>query len=117
MKFIGTMLGSEDPASLAKFYTNILGKPGFHEGEWYGWRDTSQFMIGAHSEVHGKNKNPERIILTIESHDVQGDFNKLTKLGADVVAKPYKPSENQDMWLATITDPDGNYLQLATPWK
>jgi predicted enzyme related to lactoylglutathione lyase len=117
MKFTGTMLGSDNPTALAKFYTLLLGDPDFHEGEWYGWKDSAQLMIGAHSEVHGKSKTPERIMLTIESDNVQEDFTKVTKLGAGVIAKPYSPSDDQSILLATITDPDGNYVQLASPWN
>jgi len=42
----------------------------------------SFFSIGAHSEVHGHAKEPQR-----------------------------------GMWIATLSDPDGNYFQLTTPWE
>ena len=34
MKLSGVMLNSENPNELAKFYTKILGKPGWQEEEW-----------------------------------------------------------------------------------
>ena len=34
--------------------------------------------------------------------------------GATVVAEPYRPDENSEMWIATFADPDGNYFQLAS---
>jgi len=36
-------------------------------------------------------------------------------LGAKEIASPYKPGEADNMWLSTLSDPDGNYFQLATP--
>ena len=76
-------------------------------------------MIGPHSEVHGKNQSPGRIILHIDSDDVKNDSEAIKAQGAVVVAEPYQPSkdDNPDTWLATFADPDGNYFQLATPWK
>jgi predicted enzyme related to lactoylglutathione lyase len=45
---------------------------------------------------------------------VKGDFDRLKESGANVVAEPYRPDENADMWIATLADPDGNYFQLAS---
>jgi predicted enzyme related to lactoylglutathione lyase len=117
MKFSGVMVGSDNPKALGEFYTQFLGKPGFQQDEWYGWQTGAQFMIGAHSAVKGQNSTPERIMLALEVPDVKEAFEQVTKAGAKVVAEPYKPDESQEMWLATVADPDGNYVQLATPWK
>ncbi|MGH3731961.1 MAG: VOC family protein [Acidimicrobiales bacterium] len=117
MKFSGVMLGSEDPVALGAFYTKVLGEPGFHEDTWYGWGGTAQLMLGAHSEVHGSNANPQRIMLTLESDDVAMSFKELVEFGAGVVAEPYQPEGAPgEMRLATVTDPDGNYIQLQSPW-
>jgi len=117
MRFSGVMIGSENPKALGEFYAKILGEPGFQEGEWYGWDTGAQIMIGAHSEIHGKNTLPQRIMLTVEVDDVQASFDEIVLFGATVVAKPYKPEEDKSNWLATLEDVDGNYLQLATPWE
>ncbi len=111
------MIGSENPKALGEFYAKILGEPGFQEGEWYGWDTGAQIMIGAHSEIHGKNTLPQRIMLTVEVDDVQASFDEIVSFGATVVAEPYKPEEDRSNWLATLEDVDGNYLQLATPWE
>jgi predicted enzyme related to lactoylglutathione lyase len=116
MIFRGVMIGSDDPHSLAAFYTSVLGEPGFHDGTWYGWGKESTLMLGEHSEVHGKNATPQRIMFSIEVPDVNEAFATLVGLGAKVVAEPYKPDE-QDFLLATVEDPDGNYVQLATAWS
>ena len=117
MKFSGVMIGSENPQALGAFYTKVLGKPGFQQDDWFGWQDGAQIMLGGHSEVKGGNSTPARIMLTLEVDDVKEAFETITGHGADVVAEPYKPDEKQEMWLATVSDPDGNYIQLATAWE
>jgi predicted enzyme related to lactoylglutathione lyase len=116
MKFSGVMIGSEDPHALGAFYTSVLGEPGFHDGSWYGWGKEATLMLGAHSEVHGKSATPHRIMLSIEVADVNEAFATLVGLSAKVIAEPYKPEADQDFLLATVEDPDGNYVQLAPPW-
>lgn len=120
MKFSGVMLGSENAHVLGDFYTKIFGEPGWHDGEWYGFdMGGGNLMIGPHSEVKGISDTPGRIMVAFESEDVSGDFNRIKDLGAKVVAEPYQPNkeDNPETWLATLADPDGNYFQLATPWK
>ena len=117
MKFRGVMIGSENPEALGAFYTGVLGEPGFREESWYGWDNGAQLIIGAHSEVSGENALPQRIILTLEVTDVPGSFEKVKALGARVVAEPYKPDPSDENWLATLKDPDGNFIQLSTPWR
>jgi hypothetical protein len=46
-----------------------------------------------------------------------GSFKKVKALGAPAVAEPYTPDPEGDNWLATLKDPDGNFMQLSTPWR
>ena len=117
MKFSGVLIGSENAKALGEFYTQFLGKPGWQEGDWYGWQESAGMMIGSHSEVHGKNVAPARIMLTLEVEDVEAAYEKVMECGATSVAEPYKPDPSSDMLLATVADLDGNYVQLARPWK
>ena len=73
--------------------------------------------IGPHDKVKGKSPNPERLLLNFETDDVKKEFERIKELGATVVAEPYAPGEAEEMFLATLADPDGNYFQLATPMK
>lgn len=119
MKLTGVMIGSENPKILGEFYTKIFGKPGWQQDDWYGFSiGGGGLMIGSHSEVKGKNKSPARIMIIVEAEDVVAEFKRIEKLGAEVVAAPYQPDKDNtpDAWLATLSDPDGNYLQLSTPW-
>jgi len=116
----GVMLGSEDSARLAALYTKVLGAPGYEQDGWYGYRiGRGNLMIGPHSEVHGQSAEPARVMLSLVTPDVAAAFAAWRDAGAGVVAEPYQPSPDEapDMWLATLTDPDGNYVQLGTPWE
>lgn len=110
------MLGSDDPQALSAFYTNVLGEPGWQDSGYTGWQAGSAWlMIGAHSEVKGRNEMPGRVILNFETPDVKGEFERIKALGARVEQEPYAPGEETEMWLATFEDPDGNFFQLASP--
>lgn len=111
------ILFSENPSSLVSFYKKVFEEdPSWTGGDFTGF-DTGSCMliIGPHSKVHGKNNNPERIMFNLETEDVKGEFERLKGVGAGVVAEPYAPTESPEILLATLTDPDGNYFQLASP--
>ncbi len=110
---------SENPKALSDFYKKVFQKePDWKENEYTGFAAGKGFItIGPHEKVHGKNPNPERFMFNLETEDVKGEFERIKGLGASVIAKPYKPGEVEDMWIATFADPDGNYFQLMTPWK
>jgi predicted enzyme related to lactoylglutathione lyase len=115
MNFNSIMIGSEDPQRLVDYYTKLLGEPGFSEGGYSGWQiGSGNLSIGAHSEVHGKNAHPGRIIWNIESTDVQGDFDRFVAAGAIVIREPYG-FEEFNGHIATLADPDDNYFQLMSP--
>ena len=112
------LIGSEDPKVLRDFYVQILGEPGFEDGGFTGWKAGSGWlMVGHHSDVKGRNREPGRLILNFETPDVKAEFARIKKLGATVIAEPYNPGVEDagDMTLATFEDPDGNYFQLASP--
>jgi len=49
-----------------------------------------------HSEVHGPNKNPQRILFNFETSDVKGEFERMKGLGAQVIAEPYSMGDEPD---------------------
>ncbi|HEX2042529.1 MAG TPA: VOC family protein [Acidimicrobiales bacterium] len=115
------MLGSEDSKQLADFYTKVLGPPNPEWSDeangWFGFHaGDAGLAIGPHSEVKGRNQHPGRIMLNFSTPDLNGDFERIRALGAEVIAEPYEPQGGGGMRLCTFADPDGNYFQLTTPW-
>lgn len=110
------MIGSQNPKILADFYKKILGKSAdWHDEEWWGWQiGECHLTVGKHSEVKGTAKEPQRVILNLETKEVKKEFERIKKLGTKVIKKPY---QMESMWIATFADPDGNYFQLVTPWS
>ncbi len=112
------MIGSMQPKVLAKLYEKVFGKKAdWQEGNWYGRQvGGTHLTIGEHSEVKGQAKEPQRIIINLETEDVKGEFERIKKAGAKVIKEPYNPGEAPGMLIATFADPDGNYFQLMSPW-
>ncbi len=113
------MLGSEDSKRLADFYARVLGAPNPDWSDeangWFGFQaGDGSLAIGPHSDVKGRNQQPGRIMLNFSTSDVNGEFQRIKALGAEVVAEPYEPGGG-GMLLCTFADPDGNYFQLVSP--
>jgi len=118
MNFNSILIGSEDPARLAAYYTKLFGEPTWNDGGYTGWLiGTGAVTVGPHDEVKGKNAHPGRLIWNIETADVKGDFDRLKAAGATVIREPYSFEGYPDAWIATLADPDDNYFQLMTPME
>ena len=116
------MLNSSDYQKLADFYGEVLQKkPDMEDKEHsaIGYLAGNCFLsVCSHDKIHGKSQNPERIIFFFETDEVENEFNRIKNIpGASVIKEPYKINGSADMGIATLADPDGNYLQLVTPWK
>lgn len=110
------MIGTHQPKEMAEFYEKVLGKSAdMVDGNWHGWSAGKTYLsIGEHSEVQGKAKEPQRVILNFETKEVKEEFERIKSAGATVVKEPYEMGGG---WIATFADPDGNYFQLMTPWE
>lgn len=110
------LLSSQDSTKLAKFYREVVGlKQGMEfemeDGKMgYGFEE-AQLFINPHSEVKGKNQNPERFILNFEVDDIEKEVEKIKKAGA---------KQTQDIYhiegyglISTFEDIDGNFFQLV----
>ncbi len=113
------LLYSEAPEKLVDFYRRVLDQePKWQEEGFSGFEvGHCAIIIGLHSEVHGRSKNPERIMFNFETNDVKGEFERMKALGAKVIAEPYHMGEDQDHMIATLADPDGNFFQLVSPME
>ena len=113
------MVGTSQPKVLSKFYEKVFErKADWEDGNWYGWQiGSTNLTIGEHSEVKGKSKEPQRVILNMQTKEVKEEFERIKKTGAKVIKEPYNPGEAQNMLITTFADPDGNYFQLMSPWE
>jgi predicted enzyme related to lactoylglutathione lyase len=116
MNFNSILIGSEDAASLAAFYTKLFGDPIWNESGYTVWQlGSGSVTVGPHSEVTGRNAQPGRLIWNIESDDVRADFERFKAADATVIREPYEFEEAPGSLIATLADPDGNYFQLTSP--
>jgi len=110
------MLGTKQPKELATFYEKVIGKPADmvdSENGFYGWQVGSAYLsVLAHSEMGGNAKDPGRVMLNFETSQVKQEFERIKALGGEVIKAPYEMGGG---WIATLSDPDGNYFQLVTP--
>jgi uncharacterized glyoxalase superfamily protein PhnB len=114
------LLWSGDFRKLANWYQEKFGFPVVKELDHP--QDTGvQFAVGSsflwvgqHSEVHGKNKDPFRVMFNIRVDSVQKVFDELSAKGVTFIAKPFK-APTFDLWFATFQDLDGNIGQIIGP--
>ena len=113
-KFAGASIWSEDLNNLLPFYRDVLGlkvvneSPGFVVlGEESP--DIAALGLGTHSEVHGRNPDPARHMIGLESDDLAADWKQLKEAGVEFIEDP---TDYGDMSIATLKDPEGNLVQL-----
>ncbi len=116
VNFNSIMIGTSQPKALGEFYEKVFGRPAdMVEDGWYMWQaGSASISIGEHSEVKGQSKEPARIMMNLETKEVKAEFERLQKLNVTVIKEPYEMGGG---WIATLADPDGNFVQLVTPWE
>jgi predicted enzyme related to lactoylglutathione lyase len=113
-EFGGASLWSEDINNLLPFYRDVLGLKVLMEEGPYAMLGADSFekpalLLGTHSEVHGRNNDPARHMISFSSTDIQADWKRLKAAGVEFVQDP---TSDGQMWLATLKDPEGNLVQL-----
>ena len=98
---------------LLPFYRDVIGLPVAI--------DTPEFVVlgtepsgpsvtlGTHSEVKGRNTDPARHMVGLATDDVQGEVQRLKSKGVEFLGDPEKFDQ---VTVATLKDPEGNYVQL-----
>ncbi|MDP2671801.1 MAG: VOC family protein [bacterium] len=113
------MLFSGSPKELANFYQDKVGlkiKEEFEaEDGAAGFEmqigDGGLLYINPSSEVNGKAKDPQRMMLNIEVDDAEKEADRLKSSGVEQI-EPVYHMEGYGL-ISTFADPDGNYFQLA----
>jgi len=114
----GVNLNSEDAESLATFYKDTVGLKLEDEavmGEdqnfyWFKIGDSNLYIID-HSEVKGKNPNPQRMFFNLEVDNFDSEMKRLDDAGVKKIQDKYHIEGYG--WVATYEDPDGNYFQIV----
>ena len=113
-KFAGVSIWSEDLNNLLPFYRDVLGLKVLQESEGFvvlgeGF-DSATLGLGTHSEVHGRNSDPARHMVGMESDDLTADWKRLKEAGVEFIEDPTHYGD--DMSIATLKDPEGNLVQI-----
>ena len=116
-KTLSVIIWSDNHEELAKWYEDVLGFTvrditthpndsciGFDFGDTY-------FSIGRHDKVHGKNRDPYRIMVGFPVASIAAAYNEIKDKPVTWLAKPFL-SPTGTVWCMTIADPEGNILQF-----
>jgi predicted enzyme related to lactoylglutathione lyase len=114
-KFAGVSIWSEDLNNLLPFYRDVLGLKVVHQSEGFVVLGEDQpgsatLGLGTHSEVRGRNSDPARHMVGLESDDLNADWKRLKEAGVEFIEDPTE--YGGDMAIATLKDPEGNLVQL-----
>ena len=113
-KFAGASIWSEDLNNLLPFYRDMLGLTVLQESEGFVVLgesfDSATLGLGTHSEVHGRNSDPARHMVGMESDDLAADWKRLKEAGVEFIQDPTEYGGG--MTLATLKDPEGNLVQI-----
>ena len=112
LKLHSVMIGTDNLPRLAAFYRDVVGlKPQMEDGNFvvFEGEGGAQLALGAHSEVKGPAKDPDRVIVDFQVDDCQAEYERLDARGVEFTRPP---SQDEGFIVATFLDPDGNTLQL-----
>jgi predicted enzyme related to lactoylglutathione lyase len=116
------LIWSEDFRKLSDWYLDTFGLKVIEELNHP--QDTGVLMefpkggpriwVGQHSEIHGANKDPLRIMFNITVPSVDKAYEYLISKHIPIIAKPFK-APTFDKWFVTFSDPDSNTIQIIGP--
>ena len=112
MKPIGIIIWTEKLSNLLSFYELILNS------KVHKLKNTSAYFIyndfriyiSEHSEIFGNSKEPNRMIINLETDDIQSEYNRLINLNINFIRKP--EIEKWGGKVATFEDPENNRINL-----
>lgn len=113
-KFAGATIWSQDLNNLLPFYRDVLGLKVLVETPGFvvlgtDSLDAPGLNLGTHSDVHGRNADPARHMVSVSSDDVAADWKRLKQLDVEFIEDP---TAYDDFMVATLKDPEGNLVQL-----
>ena len=106
------IIWTEDLPRLTAFYRDVIGLQPEMEAEgfvMFQGAGGAQLALGSHSEVKGAAKDPYRVMVDLAVDDCQAEYERLKGQGVEFIRPP---SQDEGAIIATLSDPDGNLLQL-----
>jgi len=111
----GATTWSQDLNNLLPFYRDLLGLPVAIQIPGFvvlGKLGAATLALGTHREVRGRNADPARHMVALETDDVDADWKRLKAAGVEFVENP---ADSGQLRIATLKDPEGNLVQLLQP--
>ncbi len=108
---LAIMIGTDQPEPMAAFYGEALGLERVERFDGIVFDLAGiNVRILPHSEISGPSHDPARHQLNLFVDDVRAEFVRLRALAVPFVREP-----EVEVWggtVATMQDPDGNYVQI-----
>lgn len=118
---------SEDPDKLVAFYRDVLDMKILSKLELpddYGYSvevaPGYTLWIAKHSEVNGKSTETVRTMLNIYCDEIEKYYQKVKDSGVEIRQEPIlgvKFNPNEERYIFTFHDPDGNCVQMMGKLK
>jgi predicted enzyme related to lactoylglutathione lyase len=112
-----TIIWTDDLPRLAGFYRDTLGlRPAAEFDGFIEFQSDAgaALAIGFHSEVSGRSRDPNRVMVNLQVDDCRAEYERLSARGVKFIRTPsIDPADG--LMIATFLDPDGNTLQLVQP--
>ena len=108
------IIWTEDVSKLAPFYRDTLGLKASEVGDAFAVFEiggAQQLALGVHSEVKGRSKEPNRVMVNLDVDDCRSEYERLKAKGVQFLREP-RAEPMDGTIIATLQDPDGNTLQL-----
>ncbi|AXK33928.1 VOC family protein [Streptomyces armeniacus] len=108
----GIVLGSTDPERLWEWYRTAFAPGAAKDGEMLGLELGGTYLIfESRDDVAAKAAEPGRILVNFEVADIRASEKHLDETLSVHWIRPVTDMDGE-VFLATVEDPDGNYIQL-----
>ncbi|UGY91795.1 VOC family protein [Streptomyces gobiensis] len=110
----GIVLGSTDPDRLWEWYRTAFAPGAAKEGPVLALELGGTYLIfESRDDVGPKAAEPGRILVNFEVDDIRATADHLAaELDVRWIRPVEEPAPGEPVLLATLEDPDGNYIQI-----
>lgn len=102
------IIATDQPAAMADWYANVLGAD--RQSDNVVQSAELQLVLFPHDQVSGLAPQPERVMVNFRVEDVGAFTKRVDALGV-AWKRPFGPVALGEM--ATLIDPDGNFVQFV----